>query len=55
MVHLVDSLAGQIGESEKVLGAAQPLRLKAAHVAGRGSRAGNRLVTDYLTYRRTAA
>jgi len=33
-VHLVYPLAGQIGESGKVLGPAQPLRLEAAHLAG---------------------
>jgi hypothetical protein len=36
LVHLVDPLAGQIGESGKVLGLAQPLRLEPAHLAGRG-------------------
>src|SRR6516225_2586335 len=33
-VHLVDPLAGQIGERGKVLGPAEPLRLKPAHLAG---------------------
>jgi hypothetical protein len=37
LVHLVDPLAGQIGESGKVLGLAQPLRLEPAHLAGRGA------------------
>src|SRR5258708_2500474 len=31
-VHLVDPSAGQIGESDKVLGAAQPLGLEPAHL-----------------------
>jgi transposase InsO family protein len=41
-VHLVDPQAGQIGESGKVLGPAQPFCFKAAHLAGRGGRAGDR-------------
>ena len=31
-MHLVDPSAGQIGESDKVLGAAQPLGLEPAHL-----------------------
>jgi hypothetical protein len=34
LVHLVDPLAGQIGECDEVLWPAQPLRLEAAHLAG---------------------
>src|SRR6476646_8207097 len=37
-VHLVDPPAGQIGKSNEVLGPGQPLRLEAAHLAGRGGR-----------------
>jgi type I restriction enzyme R subunit len=36
VVHLVDPMAGQIGERCKVLGPAEPLRLKPAHPARRG-------------------
>src|SRR4051794_26792380 len=32
--HLVDPLTGQIGESNKVLGPAQPLRFETPHLAG---------------------
>jgi hypothetical protein len=44
LMHLVDPLAEQIDERGKVLGPAEPLRLEAAHLAGRGGRASNRLV-----------
>ena len=46
-MHLVDPLAGQSGESGKVLGLAQPLRLEVPHLAGRGGRPGDRPVTDH--------
>jgi hypothetical protein len=46
-MNLVDPPAGQIGERGKVLGPAQPLRLEAAHLAGRGGRASNRSVADH--------
>jgi hypothetical protein len=46
-VHLIDPLAGQIGENGKVFGPAEPLRLKAAHLAGRGGRSSDRSVTDH--------
>ena len=46
-VHRVDPPSGQISESGKVLGAAQPLRLEAAHLAGRGGRPADRPVPDY--------
>ena len=55
LVHLVDPLAGQIGESGEVLGPAQPLRLEAAHLAGRGGRPGDRPVADHPAHRRIAA
>ena len=51
-VHLVDPLAGQIGESSKVLGPAQPFRLEAAHLAGRGGRTGDRPIADHPTHMR---
>src|SRR6516162_8361455 len=44
LVHLVDPLAGQISESDKVVGAAQPLRLEPAHLASRGGRPSDRPV-----------
>ena len=55
LVHLVDPLAGQIGESGEVLGPAQPLRLKPAHLAGRGGRSGDRPVADHPAHRRIVA
>jgi len=54
-VHLVNPLAGQIGESGKVLGPAQPLRLEAAHLAGRGSPTHWRPTADHPTHGRIAA
>jgi len=54
-VHLVDPPAGQIGKSNEVLGPGQPLRLEAAHLAGRGGRPGDRGVANYPTHRRIAA
>jgi hypothetical protein len=50
-VHLVDPLAGQISESSKVLGPAQPLRLEAAHLAGRGGRPGDCPVANNPAHR----
>src|SRR3954454_20191963 len=35
--HLVNPLTGQIGESNKVLGPAQPFRFETPHLAGRGA------------------
>ena len=55
LVHLVDPLAGQIGERGKVLGPAEPLRLEAAHLAGRGGRPADRPVADHPAHRRVAA
>jgi hypothetical protein len=55
LVHLVDPLAGQIGERGEVLGPAQPLRLKTAHLAGRGGKAGDRPVADHPAHRWVAA
>jgi hypothetical protein len=46
-VHLVNSLAGQIGKSGKVVGAAQPLRLEATHLAGRGCGSSDGPVADH--------
>jgi len=55
LLHLVDTLAGQIGELGKVLGPAQPLRLEAADLASRGGRASNRSISDHPADRRVAA
>ena len=55
LVHLVDPPAGQIGESGKVLGPAQPLRLEPAHLAGRSGRPGDRPVADHPAHCRVAA
>ena len=54
-MHLVNPLAGQIGERAKVFQPAQPLRLEAAHLAGRGGRAGDCPVADHPAHRRVAA
>ena len=54
-MHLVDPLAGQIGESGDVLRPAQPLRLETAHLAGRGGRPGDRSVADHPAHRRITA
>src|SRR6516162_5760165 len=53
-VHLVDPLARKIGESSKVLGSAQPLRLEPAHLAGRSCRPSDRPVAHYPAHRRVA-
>src|SRR4051794_6206278 len=45
--HFVNPLTGQIGESDKVLGPAQPLCLKAPHLAGRGGRPAYRPVANH--------
>src|SRR5215813_4512572 len=54
LVHLVNPPAGQISESGKVVGAAQPLRLEAAHLARRGGSSGYRPVADQPAHRRIA-
>ena len=54
-VYLVDPPARQIRESGEVLGPGQPLRLEAAHLAGRGGRPGDRPVADHPAHRRIAA
>jgi len=54
-VHLVDPPAGQIGKGSKVLRSSQPLGLKAAHLAGRGSTPGDRPVADHPAHRRVTA
>ena len=46
-VHFIDPLARQIGENGKVFGPAEPIRLKPAHLAGRGGRSSDRSVTDH--------
>jgi hypothetical protein len=51
----VDPPAGQIGESSEVLWQRQPLRLEAAHLAGRSGGPRNRSVADHPTHRRIAA
>jgi hypothetical protein len=55
LVHLVDPLAGQIGESGEVRRTGQPLGLEAAHLAGRGSSPFDRPVADHPTHCRVAA
>jgi hypothetical protein len=55
LVHLVDPLSGQIGESGKVLGPAQPLRLQTAHLAGRSRGPGDRPVANHPAHRWVAA
>jgi hypothetical protein len=54
LVHLVDPPAGQIGEHGEVLLPAQPLRLEAAHLAGRSGKPGNRPVAHHPAHRRIA-
>jgi hypothetical protein len=54
-VHLVDPLAGQIGQSGEVLGPGQPLGLEAAHLAGGGSHPFDRPIADHPAYCRVAA
>ena len=51
-VHLVDPLAGKIGERGKVLVRREPLRLEAAHLARRGRAALSRLAADDPAHRR---
>jgi hypothetical protein len=51
-VYLVDPPGGQIRQSGKVLRPGQPLRLEAAHLAGRGSRSLDRSVADHPPDRR---
>src|SRR3954462_6597346 len=53
--HFVDPPTGQINKSGNVLGPAQPLRLKAPHLARRGSRAGNSPIADDPAHRRVSA
>jgi hypothetical protein len=48
--HFVNPLTGQIDKSGKVLGPAQPLCLKASHLAGRGGGADNCPVANYPTH-----
>jgi len=55
LVHLVNPLAGQIGQRGKVLSPAQPLRLEPAHLTGRGGIAADRPVTHDPAHRRVAA
>ena len=55
LVHRVDPLARQIGESGEVLRSSQPLGLEAAHLAGRGSLTHWRSAADHPTHRRVAA
>src|SRR4051794_107143 len=47
--HFVNPMTRQIDKSGKVLGSAQPLCLKAAHLAGRSGRPANRSVADHPT------
>src|SRR3954467_9167166 len=51
-IPLVDPPTGQIGECDKVLGPAQPLRLEAPHLAGRSGRPADRPIANYPTHRR---
>ena len=55
LVHRVDPLARQIGESGEVLRPRQPLGLEAAHLAGRGSPTHWRFAADHPAHRRVAA
>jgi hypothetical protein len=55
LVHRVDPLTEQIGERGEIFGPAEPLRLEAPHLAGRGSGASDRLVADHPAHRRIAA
>ena len=55
LVHRVDPLARQIGESGEVLRPRQPLGLEAAHLAGRGAGPIGRSVADHPAHRRIAA
>ena len=54
-MHRVDPQARQIGERGEVLRSSQPLGLKAAHLAGRGSLTHWRPSADHPTHRRVAA
>src|SRR3954462_7093492 len=49
--HLVDPLTGQIGKRGKILGPAEPFRLEATHLAGRGGRPANRPSANHPTHR----
>jgi hypothetical protein len=55
VVDLVDPLRGEIGESYKVLGSAQPLGLEPAHPSGRSCTPGDRPIADHAAHRRVAA
>ena len=55
LVHCVDPLAGQIGESGEVRRTGQPLGLEAPYLAGRGSPTHWRLATDHPTHCRVTA
>jgi hypothetical protein len=55
LLHVVDPLAGQIGECGKVIGPAEPFRLEPAHLAGRGGISPDRPVTYDPAHRRVAA
>jgi len=46
---------GRWARATRFSGRAQPLRLEPVHLAGRGGRAGNRLVADHPTHRRITA
>ncbi len=54
-VHGVDPISRQIGERGEVLRPCQPLRLEAAHLAGRGGAPRNRSVADHPPHRRIVA
>jgi hypothetical protein len=54
-VHLADPPSGQTGERGEILGPGQPLRIEAAHLAGRGSTPSDRPVADYPAHRWNAA
>ena len=54
-VQGVDPISRQIGERGEVLRPCQPLRLEAAHLAGRGGAPRNRSVTDHPPHRRIVA
>jgi len=50
-MNVVDPLAGKVGERRQVFPCRQPLRLKAAHLAGRGSATKSRLAADNPSHR----
>jgi hypothetical protein len=54
-VNAIDPFARKVGEDGQVLSRRQPLRLKAAHLAGRGPATKGRLAADDPPHRRIMA